>query len=46
MSDEATKEESVASVIVAKTAITAAQLLLLFVGTVLAATTLDLDRLV
>jgi glycosyltransferase 2 family protein len=46
VSDAATKEESVASVIVAKTAITAAQLLLILVGTVLAATTLDLDGLV
>lgn len=46
VSDEASKEESVASVIIAKTAITAAQLVLLFVGTVLALTTLDLDGLV
>jgi uncharacterized membrane protein YbhN (UPF0104 family) len=46
VSEEASKEESVASVIIAKTAITAAQLVLLFVGTVLAVTTLDLDGLV
>jgi len=46
VSDEASKEESVASVIIAKTAITAAQLMLLFIGTVLALTVLDLDRLV
>jgi uncharacterized membrane protein YbhN (UPF0104 family) len=46
ISDEASKEESVASVIIAKTAITVAQLVLLFIGTVLAITTLDLDGLV
>ena len=46
VSDEASKEESVASVIIAKTSITVAQLGLLFVGTVLAVTTLDLDALV
>jgi uncharacterized membrane protein YbhN (UPF0104 family) len=46
VSDEASKEESVASVIIAKTAITAAQLMLLFIGTVLALAVLDLDRLV
>ncbi|HEY5725488.1 MAG TPA: lysylphosphatidylglycerol synthase domain-containing protein [Methylomirabilota bacterium] len=45
ISDEASKEESVASVIIAKTAITAAQLVLLFLGTALAVTTLDLDPL-
>src|SRR4030095_3081590 len=45
ISDEASKEESVASVIIAKTAITAAQLVLLFLGTALAVAALDLHAL-